>query len=105
MKVKIEVYSSICAADQGARGKLFEKRKNSSSSELRIIFDKNAVEALCFNPVVLNMSKLEIKRPSIDSKKTHKLVNNRVSSAYNIDLVGEYNLIKENEDLFYLEKI
>ena len=88
------------------RSKNSKRVKNFSTLTYVFHIGKDNTSLIGFNPVIIDLNKLQIKRPSIDTKNFKKIQPSYHIYLYNIDesLLGTYELEKEDEDTFNLIK-
>ena len=83
------------------------KTYSCSSVYFNVVIGKENVDLIGFNPITFDIKNLQIKRPSIDTKKTIAITGGNTFRLSNIDesLIGTYELEKEDEDTFNLVRI
>lgn len=74
-------------------------------------FNSDSLDLIVFKEMNLDIDEMKITRPSFDATKKRKVhlvaygANLYISAKDRDDIVGRYKVEKENEDIFYLEKI
>ena len=103
IKAKIINTSRVAPQNAGYRGQ-GQGQKNAFEDRYWIVLSPDAVRWIGFKEVRVNLRDLTINRASTVGYSNKRIANNRISIPIEEDLVGDYELIKINEDCFQLVK-
>lgn len=103
--IKAQIVNTVRVAAQnpGYKGQ-GTRQKNSFEDRSWIVLSGDAVKWMGFKEVRVNLRDLTINRASSVGYSSKRIVNNRISIPVEADLLGDYELVKINEDCFQLVK-
>ena len=102
-KARIEIIGRVTAQNPGYKGQ-GARKKNNFEARCQIILTKEAAMWIGFKEVRVNLRDLTINRASSVGYSSKRIVNNRISIPVDVDLLGDYDVVKINEDCFQLVK-
>ena len=103
-KARIEIIGRVTAQNPGYKGQGVRK-KNNFEARCQIILTKEAAMWIGFKEVRVNLRELTINRASSVGYSSKRMSDSRISIPIEEDLVGDYELVKINEDCFQLVKL
>jgi len=103
IKARIEIIGRVTPQNPGYKGQ-GTRQKNNFEARCQIVLSKDAVLWLGFKEVRVNLNNLTINRASCVGHSNKRIANCRISLPLEEDLVGDYQLVKINEDCFQLVK-
>jgi len=104
IKCRIEIIQRSTPQNPGYRGN-GTRQKNNFEARCQIVLSKDAVNWVKFKEVSFSTNDMCIRRASSIGHSYKTIANNRISLPIYEDLVGNYNLVKLDEDTFQLVKI